>query len=101
MICGNGGSAADSEHIVGELMKGFLLDRPISKEVDREINQHAETVNVEAAFSSLQRGLPAISLINQGALQTAIVNDIGADMIFAQQVLGLWSRENRRNSKSS
>ncbi len=88
MICGNGGSAADSEHIVGELMKGFLLDRPISKEVDREINQHAETVNVEAAFSSLQRGLPAISLINQGALQTAIVNDIGADMIFAQQVLG-------------
>lgn len=88
LICGNGGSAADSEHIVGELMKGFLLERPISREIGRKIDQQAEAGEVEATFSGLQRGLPAISLVNQGALQTAIINDIGADMIFAQQVLG-------------
>ncbi|MCL1858334.1 MAG: SIS domain-containing protein [Oscillospiraceae bacterium] len=70
LICGNGGSAADSEHIVGEFMKGFLLKRPV------DIN------------SRLQGTLRSISLVSQTALITAISNDIGADMIFAQQVYG-------------
>jgi phosphoheptose isomerase len=71
LICGNGGSAADSEHIVGEFMKGFLLKRP----VDNNNNK-------------LQGALRSISLVSQTALITAITNDIGADMIFAQQVYG-------------
>ena len=70
LICGNGGSAADSEHIVGEFMKGFLLKRPV------DINK------------KLQGTLRSISLVSQTALITAIANDIGADMIFAQQVYG-------------
>lgn len=88
LICGNGGSAADSEHIVGELMKGFLLRRSLTKETSRKIYEQAQAAKVDAVFEGLQRGLPAISLVSQGSLQTAIINDIGADMIFAQQVLG-------------
>ena len=68
LICGNGGSAADCEHIVGELMKGFMLAR----EIDGE----------------LQGALRAISLVSQTALISAIANDTGADMIYAQQVYG-------------
>ena len=70
LICGNGGSAADSEHIVGEFMKGFLLKRPVN------INPR------------LQCALRSISLVSQTALITAISNDNGADMIYAQQVYG-------------
>lgn len=88
LICGNGGSAADSEHIVGELMKGFLLRRPVPEEIHREIAQQARNAEVEEEFVRLEKGLPAISLVTQTALQTAIMNDIGADMVFAQQVMG-------------
>lgn len=88
LICGNGGSAADSEHIVGELMKGFLLRRPVSEDIHREIAQQARDAEVKEEFLKLQKGLPAISLVTQTALQTAIINDIGADMVFAQQVMG-------------
>lgn len=68
LLCGNGGSAADCEHIVGELMKGMNLSRKIDK------------------FSPLQYSLPAISLCSQVGLITAIGNDIGWDWIFAQQI---------------
>lgn len=88
LICGNGGSAADSEHIVGELMKGFLLRRPVPEEIHREIARQARDAEVEEEFLRLEKGLPAISLVTQTALQTAIMNDIGADMVFAQQVMG-------------
>ena len=74
LCCGNGGSAADCEHIVGELMKGFLLPR-------RAITQSFPNTN-------LQYGLPAISLVSHAALISAIANDIGAEMVYAQQVMG-------------
>ena len=81
LICGNGGSAADSEHIVGELMKGFCLPRKISKELEDKINDKELT-------DSLQYGLPAISLVSHTALSTAFANDQMPTAVFAQQVLG-------------
>ncbi len=87
LICGNGGSAADSDHIVGELMKGFERPRPISD----DLRERLQTIDPERGTylaNRLQRGLPAISLINHHALTTAIANDTAADLVFAQQVLG-------------
>ena len=85
LICGNGGSAADSEHIVAELMKGFLKRRPIPA---------ADAAKLEAAggkeiASRLQGTLAAISLPSQMSLLTATANDGDYDLTFAQQVYGL------------
>lgn len=85
LICGNGGSAADSEHIVAELMKGFLRRRPISP---------GDAAKLEAAggkeiASRLQGTLAAISLPSQMSLLTATANDGDYDLTFAQQVYGL------------
>jgi phosphoheptose isomerase len=85
LVCGNGGSAADSEHIVAELMKGFLKRRPIPA---------GDTAKLEAAGGKesagrLQGTLAAISLPSQMSLLTAISNDGDYDMTFAQQVYGL------------
>jgi D-sedoheptulose 7-phosphate isomerase len=85
LVCGNGGSAADSEHLVGELMKGFLKRRPISA---------ADAAKLEAAggkeiVSRLQGTLAAISLPSQMSLLTATANDGDYDLTFAQQVYGL------------
>lgn len=77
LVCGNGGSAADSEHIVGELMKGFLLKREIS---DDRLSADLK--------DNLQGALPAISLCSQTALMTAFNNDLDPDYVFAQQVYG-------------
>ena len=77
LVCGNGGSAADADHIVGELMKGFKLPRKVT---DERIP--------EKLREKLQGALPAISLCSQTPLMTAIANDNDADMIFAQQVYG-------------
>lgn len=75
LVCGNGGSAADCEHIVGELMKGFLSERKINDErLSREM------------IENLQGALPAISLCSQTALMTAFNNDCNPDYVFAQQV---------------
>ncbi|HET6823885.1 MAG TPA: SIS domain-containing protein [Anaerolineales bacterium] len=85
LTCGNGGSAADAEHIVGELMKGYLLKRPLSDEMRaRLVSASAEDGDYLA--SHLQGGLPAISLVSQTSLISAISNDTAADMVFAQQV---------------
>ena len=82
LVCGNGGSAADSEHIVGELMKGFMLKRPVS---DERIPTHLR--------SNLQGALPAISLPSQSAVISAFANDVAADMVYAQLVYG-YAKEN-------
>jgi D-sedoheptulose 7-phosphate isomerase len=87
LICGNGGSAADTEHIVGELMKGFRSRRPLPE---------AELAKLRTLYGSdgeeiarrLQGALPAISLVSQISLATAVTNDVSADMVFAQQVFG-------------
>jgi D-sedoheptulose 7-phosphate isomerase len=87
LVCGNGGSAADSEHIVGELMKGFRSRRPLP-EADRDRLEAACGLEGRALAGRLQRALPAISLVSQISLGTALANDLGADLVFAQQVYG-------------
>lgn len=79
LTCGNGGSAADSDHIVGELMKGFYKNRPLEGEKLKKIGTLGE---------KLQGALPAIALTGQIALSTAFANDVDPEMIFAQQVYG-------------
>ncbi|SEO73626.1 SIS domain-containing protein [Paenibacillus sp. OV219] len=87
LVAGNGGSASDSEHIVGELMKGFLLPRPVPQ-------QFRDTVTglfpEEGALlcDQLQGALPALSLVSQNAFNTAFANDRSYEMAFAQQVYG-------------
>lgn len=76
LVCGNGGSAADSAHIVGELVKGFLKRRPLPAAWDEAMDH-----------LPLQMGLPAIDLTAQGAVIAAIANDLGGELMFAQQVL--------------
>ncbi len=85
LTCGNGGSAADAEHIVGELMKGYLLKRPLSEEMRLRL-MSAGSEDDEYLASHLQGALPAISLVNQTSLLSAIANDTAADMVYAQQV---------------
>lgn len=88
IACGNGGSASDAEHIVGELMKGFLLPRRL----DAAMAQKMREVCPEEAdyfLENLQGALPALSLVNQVALNTAFANDQAPDLSFAQQILGM------------
>jgi len=82
LLCGNGGSNADCEHIAGELMKGFLLRRPVSENL---MNNPA----LDGEGMLLQGALPAIPLTATGALASAVANDVDADMVYAQQVYGL------------
>ena len=88
LICGNGGSAADAEHIVGELMKGFLLPRSLPEDV---VEKFENVCPEDAAYlaENLQGALPAISFVNQTALNTAFANDQAPELSFAQNVLGL------------
>lgn len=89
LVCGNGGSAADSEHIVGELMKGFKLKRGICDK-DADMIRKAFPENSQFITTSLQRAIPAISLVSQTSLISAYVNDVSAEMVFAQQVYGYY-----------
>ncbi len=88
LICGNGGSAADSDHIVGELSKGFMKKRPIP-EKDRERLRELYPDDWERLARGLQCGLPAVSLHSQSALLTAFVNDVEPDMMYAQALYAL------------
>lgn len=91
LIAGNGGSAADSNHIVGELMKSFELKRPIEKDIYNKIVKHEKYGKMLA--DSLQGTLPAISLNNHESLNTAFLNDVNPYVTFAQQVLGYGQKE--------
>ena len=87
LACGNGGSAADAEHLVGELMKTFNLQRPLPEGIKRSfIESYGE--DGEYLANRLQLALSAISLVSQSSLATAIINDESADLVFAQQVNG-------------
>lgn len=92
LICGNGGSAADSLHIVGELAKGFVLQRNIQEDSQNKLR---ELFPEEADYfiNNLQEGISSISLVNEVALITAYGNDKNSDLIFAQQVY-VQGREN-------
>ena len=87
LICGNGGSAADAQHIVGELMKGFCKKRPLDAKEKSELEKLGEDGAVLA--EKLQSPLPAISLYNETALITAYSNDADPSLIYAQQVYAL------------
>jgi D-sedoheptulose 7-phosphate isomerase len=87
LVAGNGGSAADCEHIVGELMKGFMSKRRLPEQMRRRLGELFPE-DGPAMGERLQGALPAISLVSQTALQTAFANDVDADLVFAQQVYG-------------
>ena len=75
LVCGNGGSSADSGHIVGELVKGFLKKRPLPENWQNALDM------------PLQMGLPAIDLTAQSAIISAVANDLGGEYVYAQQAL--------------
>ncbi len=87
LICGNGGSCADGDHIVGELMKGFLLKRPLDRETQDTFRQLYGAQGAVLA-EKLQCGLPAISLNAHAALMSAFSNDVDPELVYAQQVMG-------------
>ena len=89
LIAGNGGSCADSEHIVGELMKGFKLPRKCSPEFAEKLKKADGLRGVELA-EKLQGGLPAITLTGHQGLSSAYINDVqnGGLLAYAQQVNG-------------
>lgn len=87
LVCGNGGSAADAVHIVGELMKSFVRKRELDTELKDAIKKSAGE-NADYLLNNLQGALPAIALVNEISLMTAYANDVAADLSFAQQVLG-------------
>ena len=88
LVCGNGGSAADCEHVVGELMKGFQKPRRIPQEHVIRLREQAGALGSELA-GKLQGALPAISLVSHSSLISAVLNDTDGDMVFAQQIYGL------------
>lgn len=90
LIAGNGGSCADAQHIVGELMKGFKLPRKCPREFAEALTA-ADPVRGAGAAGKLQRALPAVALFEQPALNTAFINDVpgGGEYVFAQQLYGL------------
>lgn len=89
LACGNGGSAADADHIVGELMNKFALKRALTDAEIRSIKSSScSDSDKKFLLDHLQRQLPAISLSAHSPLVTAICNDEDAGMIFGQQVFG-------------
>lgn len=87
LIAGNGGSAADSEHIAGELMKRFKTPRPVTPEFADKLKA-IDPVRGENLAKNLERGLMAIPLVAQEALSTAYINDVDGLGVFAQQLFG-------------
>jgi D-sedoheptulose 7-phosphate isomerase len=87
LVCGNGGSCSDADHIVGELMKSFEGMRPLNSDLQQKLSELSPERGKMLA-EKLQQGLPAISLTVHQSLITAIANDIHGDVIYAQQVVG-------------
>lgn len=87
LIAGNGGSAADSEHIAGELMKRFKIPRPVTPEMAEKLKAIDPVCGADLA-KNLERGLMAIPLVAHEALSTAYINDVDGLGVFAQQLFG-------------
>lgn len=92
LIAGNGGSCADAEHIVGELMKGFVKRRAVTEAFAEKLKS-ADSVRGEILSQKLQGSLPAIALNGHYSLSTAFANDVDGDLIYAQQVYGYGRKE--------
>lgn len=91
LLCGNGGSCADCDHIVGELMKGFLKKRPLSREKKAEMKANCDLIDDEI-LDKLQDALPAIALPNISALNSAFCNDVDPELIYAQCLMSLGNK---------
>ena len=87
LVCGNGGSAADAEHIVGELMKSFKRRRPVPARIAAALE--AQGPGGAALVDRLEGALPAVSLVSMSGVVTAFANDVAWETAYAQQVLGL------------
>ena len=87
LVGGNGGSAADAEHIVGELMKGFVKRRPMTDEMQKTLKA-ADPKRGAVLAENLQRSLPAIAITGHNALSSAFANDVDPVLTYAQQVMG-------------
>lgn len=87
LIAGNGGSAADSEHMAGELMKRFRTPRPVTPEMAERLKA-IDPARGENLARNLERGLMAIPLVAHEALSTAYINDVDGLGVFAQQLFG-------------
>ena len=106
LVCGNGGSCADADHIVGELGKSFVLPRPINDDLTDKLTQ----IDLEKGSymaKVLQEGVFAMNLNSHNALNSAFSNDVDASLVFAQQVLVygdeediLWCLTTSGNSKN-
>lgn len=89
LVCGNGGSASDSQHIVGELMKAFKLHREVDDQFRATAKEMLEEDKANEICDNLEGALPALSLIGENSLSTAFSNDKNSAYVFAQQVYGL------------
>lgn len=87
LVAGNGGSAADSEHVVGELMKGFIKPRPLNVELQNTLKEIDPEMGLALA-QNLQGSLTAIALDGHPGLTTAVMNDCDQSFCFAQQLCG-------------
>lgn len=87
LVAGNGGSAADAEHMAGELMKSFKIPRPVSKTYSERLKAADPIIGAELA-KNLERSLTAVPLTAHEALTTAYMNDVDGQDIFAQQLFG-------------
>lgn len=85
LLCGNGGSAADCEHIAGELLKGFLSRRKMTDETAAKFRAVLGD-GANEFIEKLQGGIPAISLPSQAGVLTAFANDVDAEFVYAQLV---------------
>lgn len=106
LIAGNGGSAADAEHIAGELMKRFKTPRPVTPEFAEKLKS-IDPLRGENLAHNLERGLMAIPLVAHEALSTAYINDVDGLGVFAQQLFGFgrpgdvfWGISTSGNSKN-
>lgn len=88
LLCGNGGSSADCEHIAGELMKGFKLKRPLSEEKKSKMKKNCELLD-DASLCKLQGGLPAIAIPSMIGLNSAFCNDVDSELVYAQPLMSL------------
>ncbi|AOT73132.1 hypothetical protein Gferi_14210 [Geosporobacter ferrireducens] len=86
LVCGNGGSSSDSEHIVGELLKEFYIKRPVDKNFRARLKGYVHESEFNYMTECLQGAIPAVSLVSQTGFLTAYGNDVSFDMAYAQQV---------------
>lgn len=87
LIAGNGGSASDSEHITGELMKCFEKKRTVPYDFASRLIE-VDTLRGQSLASKLEGALPAISLVSHQSIMSAYLNDVGAEGVYAQQLYG-------------